>query len=168
MSNIIGKYKGYVGSFEYDERSETVWGKLLFIRDLVTFESLDGTPASLKEQFHLSVDEYLADCEEEGIAPELPAKGSFNVRVTHEIHMEALLYARKHDIKLNNVVQMALEEKLANNGLHIHHHEDHNHFYQDHLPERSTATEVASAAVIRAQATFESQTEPKELIWTQH
>lgn len=122
MSNIIGTYKDYTGSFEYDERNGTVWGKLLFIRDLITFESLDGTPNSLKEQFQLAVDEYIADCEEEGLEPDRPAKGSFNVRITPKLHMDALLYSKRNDISLNKLVAAAIGEKLNNNGLHIHHH----------------------------------------------
>ena len=122
MSNIIGTYKGYTGSFEYDERNDTVWGKLLFIRDLITFESLNGTPSSLKEQFRLAVDEYLTDCAEEEEEPDTPAKGSFNVRIPSEMHMDALLYAHRHDISLNKFVASAISEKLASNGLHIHHH----------------------------------------------
>lgn len=122
MSNIIGSYKGYTGSLEYDNRSDILWGKILFIRDLVTFESLDGTPKSLKEQFELSVDEYLEDCQEEGETPDQPAKGSFNVRIPSETHLKALLYAHRHDISLNKFVAAAIDEKLADNGVHIHHH----------------------------------------------
>lgn len=165
MSNIIGKYKGYIGSFEYDNRSNTVWGKLLFIRDLITFESLDGTPKSLKEQFELAVDEYLADCQEDGTEPEQPAKGSFNVRIPHELHMDALLYARKHDTSLNNVVKNALEEKFTANGVHIHHHQDHTHLYQD----SSSADHVIAAkeAMVNAKKTFYQKSKSENDSWVQ-
>lgn len=122
MSNILGTSKGYTGSLEYDDRSETLWGKLLFIRDLITYESLDGSVQSLKEQFNLAIDEYLADCQEEGVDPDRPAKGSFNVRITPKLHLDVLLYTKRNDTSLNSFVAAAIEEKLNDNSLHIHHH----------------------------------------------
>jgi predicted HicB family RNase H-like nuclease len=60
-----------------------------------------------------AVDEYLAVCRAEGKTPDKPFKGSFNIRVTQELHKRAALYAEEHDLKLNAVVQVALQEYLT-------------------------------------------------------
>jgi predicted HicB family RNase H-like nuclease len=47
------------------------------------------------------------------MAPNIPFKGSFNVRLPQELHHKAALYAEEHDLKLNAVVQEALQEFLT-------------------------------------------------------
>ncbi|WP_194611555.1 type II toxin-antitoxin system HicB family antitoxin [Clostridium vitabionis] len=63
--------------------------------------------------FESVVDDYLADCEEEGVRPEKAYKGSFNVRVRPEIHQKAAIYSINHGESLNRFVEEAIEEKLA-------------------------------------------------------
>jgi predicted HicB family RNase H-like nuclease len=45
--------------------------------------------------------------------PNIPFKGSFNVRVSRDLHQRAAPYAEENDMKLNTVVQDALKEYLA-------------------------------------------------------
>ncbi len=76
MNNIM-EYKGYVGSVEFSEKDGVFYGKVQGIRSLISYE---GTTASeLVSDFHESVDDYLATCEEEGSSPEIAYKGSLNV-----------------------------------------------------------------------------------------
>ncbi|WP_228141744.1 hypothetical protein [Marinobacter sp. X15-166B] len=67
MSSNVMNYKGQIGSIEHDLERGVLYGKLLFINDLVTYvaESLGG----LEAEFKVSVDEYLADCERLGVSP---------------------------------------------------------------------------------------------------
>ena len=39
MNGAVLKYKNYQGSIEYDEESETLHGKVLHVRDLITYEA---------------------------------------------------------------------------------------------------------------------------------
>ena len=55
----------------------------------------------------------MGDCEAEGKTPDMPFKGSFNVRISQDLHQRAALYAEEHDLKLNAVVQQALKEYLT-------------------------------------------------------
>ncbi len=57
-------YKDFVGSVEFDTHSNTLCGKVKFIKGLITYESPDGTFQELVEAFHESIDEYLEDCAE--------------------------------------------------------------------------------------------------------
>jgi predicted HicB family RNase H-like nuclease len=109
MSTML-EYKGYLGSVEFSEEDELLHGRLEFIRDLVTYEGTDAR--SLKAAFHEAVDDYLELCEAEGRKPDLPLKGSFNVRPGRDLHRRAMLYARRRGLNLNTVVSEALRRYL--------------------------------------------------------
>ncbi len=69
MNNTL-KYKGYIGSVQFDADDRIFHGRILGIEDIVGFEgtSIDG----LETDFHLSVDDYLETCSEIGKIPEKP------------------------------------------------------------------------------------------------
>ncbi len=104
------EYKGYYGSAEFSPDDEVFHGKLEFIRDLVTYESDDAK--GLKRAFHEAVDDYLALCHENGRKPQVPMKGSFNVRVGRDLHRRAMLSAHRHGVGLNDTVTEALRRYL--------------------------------------------------------
>ena len=56
------------------------------------------------------IDEYLADCKEWNLEPEQPYKGTFNVRISPELHRNIALYAIEHGKSLN----AAVEESIGN------------------------------------------------------
>jgi len=113
MSTML-EYKGYLGSVEYSDADEVLHGRLEFIRDLVTYEGMDAK--SLKAAFHEAVDDYLALCEAEGRRPDVPLKGSFNIRPGRDLHRRAMLYAKRRGLNLNTVVSDALRQYLDNEG----------------------------------------------------
>lgn len=67
------QYKEYIGCVEYGAEDECLYGKILFIRDLVTYEA--GTAKQLKKEFEHAVDSYLETCEKSSKAPDTPFKG---------------------------------------------------------------------------------------------
>lgn len=67
-------YKSYLGTIESDLATGMLFGKLAYIRDLVTYEANDLK--TLEREFQTSVDSYLADCLELGKTPDTPCKGS--------------------------------------------------------------------------------------------
>jgi predicted HicB family RNase H-like nuclease len=107
MSDYL-EYKGYYGTIEPQVEHGTLYGKIGFIRDLVTFEA--ATLPTLEKEFKKSVDEYLKDCKALGKAPDKPFKGSFNVRVSPELHRQAALAV--HGKNLNAFVAEAIKEKI--------------------------------------------------------
>ena len=113
MNNTM-EYKGYVGSVEFSETDSVFFGKVLGIRSLISYE---GTSAQeLVDDFHGAVDEYLTLCEEQNQAPEKAYKGSFNIRVSPELHKQAAIYAISRDMTLNRVVEDALENYVIAHG----------------------------------------------------
>jgi predicted HicB family RNase H-like nuclease len=104
-------YKGYIGTVRYSEEDEVFHGKIEAINDLIMFE---GTSVKeLKKVFHEAVDDYLETCREMGRAPQKPFKGSFNVRISSDLHRKAVERATRMGVSLNQLVQKALEEKVA-------------------------------------------------------
>lgn len=109
MNNIF-EYAGYIGSAEVDGENGILFGRLLFIRDVIGYHA--DTVPDLKLAFHEAVDDYLAACKEEGSAPDVPCKGSFNVRVGAERHRKVAIAARVADVGLNDFVVQALDSAL--------------------------------------------------------
>ena len=101
------KYKGQLGSIEHDLEQGLLYGKLLFINDLVTYQA--DNLRDLQKEFKISVDEYLADCERLGIEPNRPFKGSFNIRIGRELHRRLAMKAADEGMGLNEAVQHAVE-----------------------------------------------------------
>lgn len=110
MSNTI-EYKGYNGSVEFSAEDRVFHGSIVGIRDKVTFEG--ESVSELDINFRSAVDEYLQFCNDEGKQPDTPFKGTFNVRVSKDLHKRAALRAQERHIKLNKVVTEALEEYLV-------------------------------------------------------
>lgn len=108
------EYQGYLGSVHYDHEDQIFYGKLEFIRSLVNYEGKDVK--SLNRAFQQAVEDYLATCKHQGVSPETPFKGSFNVRTGTDLHRKAALYAKEHDMNLNQVVAKALETYLPHNA----------------------------------------------------
>ena len=104
-------YKGYDGSVFYSAEDRVLHGRILGIRDMVSFEGTDVV--SLETSFHEAVDEYLAFCESEGKKPDVAFKGSFNVRLSQDLHQKAAIFAEQHKRKLNAVVSDALTDYLS-------------------------------------------------------
>ncbi|MBK1734744.1 toxin-antitoxin system HicB family antitoxin [Halorhodospira abdelmalekii] len=104
------KYRGYYGSIEASTADNCLFGRLQFVRALVSYEG--ETVAELETAFRAAVDDYIATCEQLGALPEKPCKGSFNVRIGHELHLAAAVAASQHGISLNDLTRQALRSYL--------------------------------------------------------
>ena len=106
MKNTM-EYKGYIGSVEFSEKDEVFFGKVLGIRALISYE---GTSAKeLIEDFHGAVDAYLEMCSETEEEPEKAYKGSFNIRISPELHKQIAVYAMSQQVSINSLVERALQ-----------------------------------------------------------
>ena len=105
MSSILD-YKGYSADIVFDAEGGVLSGTVLGIRDGIVFEAKSVT--DIENAFHDAVDDYLAFCTEKGKAPETPYKGSFNVRISPELHRAAALAAHRKKESLNRFVADAI------------------------------------------------------------
>ena len=110
MNNTM-EYKGYIGSVEFSEEDGILYGKVMGIRALISYEGESGKELLL--DFHEAVDDYLPLCEEKGMEPERAYKGSFNVRISPELHRKVALSAAEQKISLNSFVEKALLASVA-------------------------------------------------------
>ena len=105
------EYKGYSGSIEYSAEDNLLYGKVLGVKGLISFEGQTGK--ELESDFQEAINTYLADCRASGTEPEKPFKGSFNVRVPATLHQKAALLAMEAKMSLNTFVAEAIRNKVS-------------------------------------------------------
>ena len=106
--NNILEYKGYHTKVEIDCEDFTIRGKIEGINDLVNFECDDIK--DIEAEFHAAVDDYLEFCQEVGKSPEKEYKGTFNVRISPELHKELAQLSSKNGESLNSCVEKAIQQ----------------------------------------------------------
>ncbi len=107
MKNTM-EYKGYTGSVEYTDEDGIFFGKVLFIRALISYQGVDVN--SMRADFRAAVNDYLSLCEGRGIAPEQPFKGTFNVRVGRNLHRKLAIEAEQRGISMNSLIVERLDQ----------------------------------------------------------
>jgi predicted HicB family RNase H-like nuclease len=101
-------HKGYTARVEYDERDNIFVGRVLGIRAIISFHG--KTVDQLRKEFRAAVDDYVADCESQGISPEKPASGKILLRLAPEVHGAALIAAKASGKSLNQWAAEVLQE----------------------------------------------------------
>src|SRR5437899_8987051 len=104
------KYKDYLGSVHFDDEELIFYGKIQFIRALVTYEATDAK--GLLKAFRGSVDDYLKTCKAQKIAPEVPFKGSLNVRLGEDLHRRVAMAAEQHHATINKFIVETLAQAV--------------------------------------------------------
>lgn len=112
MSDRVLKYKDYLGSIEVSIEDDCLYGKILHVEDLITYEA--DNPKNLEAAFISAVDDYLEFCEEQGKTPDAPFKGSFNIRIGEDLHKSASIAAKIKGVTLNEFIKMAVSDALKN------------------------------------------------------
>ncbi|MGB3586263.1 MAG: type II toxin-antitoxin system HicB family antitoxin [Tunicatimonas sp.] len=107
MENVL-KHKDFYGTVGYSSADQTMFGKIIGINDLVTFEG--ESVSSLKSAFEEAVDDYIVLCEEVGKPPLKSFKGSFNIRIAPELHQKAFYLAAIKKTSLNSIVEGAITD----------------------------------------------------------
>jgi predicted HicB family RNase H-like nuclease len=105
------KYRDYFGSVHYSDEDRVFFGKIEFIRALVSYEGTDVE--SLRRAFEEAVVDYLETCKEQGQEPETPFKGTFNVRIGPELHQRVAVAAAQQGVTLNGFITEVLKREIA-------------------------------------------------------
>jgi len=111
MKDVL-KYDGFIGSVHFSEPDDCFFGKIEGINDLITFEGRDVD--SVKEAFQEAVEDYKILCVEADKPIHKSYKGSFNVRISPDLHKKAVQKSLILGISLNQLVQKALENEVKN------------------------------------------------------
>lgn len=105
MSNLLS-YKNYNGTVEYSREDNCLFGKVVGIKSLLSYEG--ESVQELEQDFRNVIDEYLSDCKNRDVEPEQPYKGTFNIRISPELHRNIAIYAMEHGKSLNAAVEEAI------------------------------------------------------------
>ena len=110
MSNLLS-YKKYNGTVEYSKEDGCLFGKVIGIRSLLSYEG--NSLQELVQDFQNVIDDYLLDCKERNVEPEQPYKGTFHVKISPELHRNIAVYALEQGKSLNAVLEEAIEHIIG-------------------------------------------------------
>ncbi len=108
--NDVFHYKGYVGSICYSQADDVLYGKVLGIRSLISYEG--DTIKSLKKDFEEAVEDYFALCEELNMTPETAHFSSQQLQLSPVLQEEVEAYSKSKGTSFQNVVEQAVEHYL--------------------------------------------------------
>lgn len=106
------QYKGYYGSVHFDDEDLIFHGKIEFIRALASYEATDAK--GLKKAFHEAVDDYLDICHKQKVEPEIPFKGSLNIRLGSDLHRRVAIAAEQQHLSINKFIAETLAHAVKN------------------------------------------------------
>lgn len=116
MNNSL-QYKGYLAKIEYSAEDQVLVGTVIGVEDTLIFE---GEAASeIEQEFHEVVDDYLDMCKRLGKEPDKAYKGTFNIRITPQLHKQAALKAASLNITLNEFVQNSIQNSVNSDEYEI-------------------------------------------------
>jgi predicted HicB family RNase H-like nuclease len=93
------QYKGYTGEIEIDIENGMLCGRVIDIKDVVTFKGTTVTDA--RREFEESVDDYLEFCAELGEEPDKPFSGKLPFRTSPEHHRKIFIASKKVGKSIN-------------------------------------------------------------------
>jgi predicted HicB family RNase H-like nuclease len=109
MKNTLN-YKGFLGSVTFSAKDDILYGKIECIEDLILFEG--GSVSEIQNAFKEAVEVYIEMCKQTNKPLMKSFKGSFNLRVTPDLHQKAAMLATTKGISLNQLVQKAIEREI--------------------------------------------------------
>lgn len=110
----MATYKGYTADIKVDETENLLSGRVLDIKDTVTFYG--ETVEEAIQEFKKSVDAYLKFCEEMGQKPDKPFSGKLPFRTTPEVHKAIYLAASKDGKSINAWMERVLKRAVDTKG----------------------------------------------------
>jgi predicted HicB family RNase H-like nuclease len=101
-------YKGYATKVEYSEPDGCLIGRIIGIKDIVTFHG-ESVP-EFRRAFEEAVDDYLDFCAQAGQAPQKPFSGKIMLRVSPETHARLAIQAQTEGRSINSLAIDALNQ----------------------------------------------------------
>lgn len=106
MKNLL-RYKGFLGTVEFSEEDNVLFGKVIGIRDHISYEG--ATIKELKKDFENAVDHQLEYCKRNNLPIHKSLTGSFNIRISPKLHQMLSRAAVEKGISLNKYVQEVIQ-----------------------------------------------------------
>ena len=109
--SVVFKYKDFIGSIEVSTEDKCLYGSILYINDLITYEA--KTVDVLEKEFKKAVEDYLKTCKKLGRKPSRSFKGTLNIRIGSYLHKKAAEYATLRDISINEYIKSAVQNQVV-------------------------------------------------------
>ena len=105
------EYKGYQGTVEYSAEDNLLFGQVVGIRGLISYEG--SSIEQLRADFEEVIDDYLQDCSDSGTPPQKPYNGSLDVTICPDLHKRLQLYSNRKNMKTEEIVEAAIKHYIA-------------------------------------------------------
>jgi len=103
------RYKGFFGKVYYYVEEKVFVGELKLVEELVVFRG-----KSIKEldvSFKSTVDQYVLNCEQQGIKPNLPEPGNIEIKIAKNLHEKILELSTFKNKSIERIIEeMLLKE----------------------------------------------------------
>ena len=110
INDNILEYDGYQAEITLNIKESYIIGTVLHIDDKIVFEVDDIKNA--EQIFRDTINDYKEMCKEINQEPCRPYKGRFNVRISPELHKQAVMKSKKENISLNTFVEQAIQSRV--------------------------------------------------------
>ena len=104
-------YRGYTASVEYDDEDRIFVGRVIGIRDIISFHG--ASVDELEKAFHEVTDDYLAACKKLGQKPNKPYSGKLLLRVPPPVHAAVATAAEVAGKSINQWAADALKKAAS-------------------------------------------------------
>ena len=111
MINNFLEHKGYLGTVEYSAEDNILFGQIVGIRGLISYEG--SSVEQLRADFEEAIDDYLLDCEESGVKPQQPYNGKLDVSISPDLHKMLQMYSNRRNQKPDIIVEAAIKSYIA-------------------------------------------------------
>lgn len=111
MNKNMIKINGYTAIVSYDAEIDMLRGEFIGLNGGADFYATNIT--DLHKEAEISLNTFLAVCQEKGIDPVKHFSGKFNTRISPELHEKVVLVAAAQGLSLNDFVRQAIEHEVG-------------------------------------------------------
>ena len=107
------EYKGYVAVIGYDDSTDLLYGQVINAAPYAVVDFMASDVEGLKREFHISIEQYLSWCEEDGVEPAKPFPGKLELPLYEELYQRIALAAAKEELEVDEWVTETIELRLT-------------------------------------------------------
>ncbi len=108
-------YKGYIAAVDYDDSVDELHAYVVNSGPYSIANCFAKDVEGLKRELALSIDDYLASCNESGIEPQKPFSGKVDIQLGPELLQKVTIASTKAGLSLNAWITQSIETALRNN-----------------------------------------------------
>ena len=109
------EYKGYIAVIGFDDSIDLLYGHVINAASYPIVNFMASDVEGLKREFQISIEVYLAACEEDGIEPAKPFPGKLELPLYRELYQRIATASAAEGLEMDEWVVEAIEQKLTGN-----------------------------------------------------